>query len=176
MNLSGDRLDHLWRAGAMYFVVKKDGDVKEAGGLFVRLLHGIVMLGLFALNPNGINGAVMQMVSHGVYSGALFLLVGHHLRAPPHAQSKRQFGGLSHVMPGYAAVFLIMAMTAIGLPMLAGFYFRVSGDAGRVRSQSGLGRLGPDWELFERWLHALALRSACSLAKSKTRRTNCCRI
>src|SRR5882724_5822194 len=105
---------------AMYFVVKKDGDVKKLVAYSSVSSMGIVMLGLFALNPNGINGAVMQMVSHGVYSGALFLLVGI-IYERRHTRKVNEFGGLSHVMPGYAAVFLAMAMTAIGLPMLAVF-------------------------------------------------------
>jgi NADH-quinone oxidoreductase subunit M len=78
------------------------------------------MLGLFSLNPNGINGAVMQMINHGIYSGALFLLVGI-IYERRHTRNVAEFGGLSHVMPGYAAVFLAMAMTAIGLPLLAVF-------------------------------------------------------
>jgi NADH-quinone oxidoreductase subunit M len=81
---------------------------------------GIVMLGLFSLNPNGINGAVMQMINHGIYSGALFLLVGI-IYERRHTRKVSEFGGLSHVMPGYAAIFLAMAMTAIGLPLLAVF-------------------------------------------------------
>src|SRR6266404_4832356 len=105
---------------AMYFVVKKDGDVKKLVAYSSVSSMGIVMLGLFALNPNGINGAVMQMVSHGVYSGALFLLVGI-IYERRHTRKVNEFGGLSHVMPGYAAVFLLMAMTAIGLPILAVF-------------------------------------------------------
>ena len=105
---------------AMYFVVKQDGDVKKLVAYSSVSSMGIVMLGLFALNPNGINGAVMQMVSHGIYSGALFLLVGI-IYERRHTRKINEFGGLSHVMPGYAAVFLIMAMTAIGLPMLAVF-------------------------------------------------------
>jgi NADH-quinone oxidoreductase subunit M len=105
---------------AMYFVVKKDGDVKKLVAYSSVSSMGIVMLGLFALNPNGLNGAVMQMVNHGIYSGALFLLVGI-IYERRHTRSVDEFGGLSHVMPGYAAVFLAMAMTAIGLPMLAVF-------------------------------------------------------
>src|SRR5438046_554730 len=105
---------------AMYFVVKKDGDVKKLVAYSSVSSMGIVMLGLFALNPNGINGAVMQMISHGIYSGALFLLVGI-IYERRHTRKVSEFGGLSHVMPGYAAVFLIMAMTAIGLPLLAVF-------------------------------------------------------
>jgi NADH-quinone oxidoreductase subunit M len=105
---------------AMYFVVKKDGDIKKLVAYSSVSSMGIVMLGLFALNPNGINGAVMQMVSHGIYSGALFLLVGI-IYERRHTRSVDEFGGLSHVMPGYSAVFMAMAMTAIGLPMLAVF-------------------------------------------------------
>jgi NADH-quinone oxidoreductase subunit M len=81
---------------------------------------GLVMLGLFALNPNGLNGAVLHMINHGIYSGALFLLVGI-IYERRHTRSVAEFGGLSHVMPAYAAVFLAMAMTAIGLPLLCVF-------------------------------------------------------
>jgi len=105
---------------AMYFVVKRDGDVKKLVAYSSVSSMGIVMLGLFALNPNGVNGAVMQMVSHGIYSGALFLLVGI-IYERRHTRNVAEFGGLSHVMPGYAAVFMAMAMTAIGLPLLAVF-------------------------------------------------------
>jgi len=105
---------------AMYFVVKKDGDVKKLVAYSSVSSMGIVMLGLFALNPNGVNGAVMQMINHGIYSGALFLLVGI-IYERRHTRNVAEFGGLSHVMPGYAAVFLAMAMTAIGLPLLCVF-------------------------------------------------------
>jgi NADH-quinone oxidoreductase subunit M len=105
---------------AMYFVVKKDGDIKKLVAYSSVSSMGVVMLGLFALNPNGVNGAVMQMVSHGIYSGALFLLVGI-IYERRHTRNVAEFGGLSHIMPGYAAVFLAMVMTAIGLPLLAVF-------------------------------------------------------
>ena len=105
---------------AMYFVVKKDGDVKKLVAYSSVSSMGMVMLGLFALNPNGVNGGVMQMVNHGIYSGALFLLVGI-IYERRHTRNVSEFGGLSHVMPGYAAIFLGMVMTAIGLPLLAVF-------------------------------------------------------
>jgi len=105
---------------AMYFVVKKDGDIKKLVAYSSVSSMGIVMLGLFALNPNGLNGAVLHMINHGIYSGALFLLVGI-IYERRHTRNVAEFGGLSHVMPGYAAVFLAMAMTAIGLPLLAVF-------------------------------------------------------
>ena len=105
---------------AMYFVVKKDGDVKKLVAYSSVSSMGIVMLGLFSLNPNGVNGAVLHMINHGIYSGALFLLVGI-IYERRHTRNVAEFGGLSHVMPGYAAVFLSMAMTAIGLPLLCVF-------------------------------------------------------
>ncbi|HSE32767.1 MAG TPA: NADH-quinone oxidoreductase subunit M [Pyrinomonadaceae bacterium] len=105
---------------AMYFVVKKDGDIKKLVAYSSVSSMGMVMLGLFALNPNGVNGGVLQMINHGIYSGALFLLVGI-IYERRHTRSVSEFGGLSHVMPGYAAIFLGMVMTAIGLPLLAVF-------------------------------------------------------
>jgi NADH-quinone oxidoreductase subunit M len=105
---------------AMYFVVKKDGDVKKLVAYSSVSSMGIVILGLFALNPNGVNGAVLHMINHGIYSGALFLLVGI-IYERRHTRNVAEFGGLSHVMPGYSAVFLAMAMTAIGLPLLCVF-------------------------------------------------------
>jgi NADH-quinone oxidoreductase subunit M len=105
---------------AMYFVVKRDGDVKKLVAYSSVSSMGIVMLGLFALNPNGVIGAVLHMINHGIYSAALFLLVGI-IYERRHTRNVAEFGGLSHVMPGYAAVFLAMAMTAIGLPLLCVF-------------------------------------------------------
>jgi NADH-quinone oxidoreductase subunit M len=81
---------------------------------------GFVMLGLFTFSPLAIKGAVLQMVNHGISTGALFLVVGV-LYERRHARLIADFGGLSARMPLYAAVFLIMAMSSIGLPGLNGF-------------------------------------------------------
>ncbi len=105
---------------AMYFIVKRDGDVKKLVAYSSVSSMGVVMLGLFSLNPNGLNGAVLHMINHGIYSGALFLLVGI-IYERRHTRNVAEFGGLSHVMPGYATVFMAMAMTAIGLPLLCVF-------------------------------------------------------
>ncbi|MDQ3174160.1 MAG: NADH-quinone oxidoreductase subunit M, partial [Acidobacteriota bacterium] len=86
---------------AMYFVVKKDGDVKKLVAYSSVSSMGIVILGLFALNPNGVNGAVLHMINHGIYSAALFLLVGI-IYERRHTRNVAEFGGLSHVMPGYS--------------------------------------------------------------------------
>jgi NADH-quinone oxidoreductase subunit M len=105
---------------AMYFVVKRDGDIKKLVAYSSVSSMGVVILGLFSLNPNGLNGAVLHMVNHGIYSAALFLLVGI-IYERRHTRKISEFGGLSNVMPGYATVFLIMAMTTIGLPLLCVF-------------------------------------------------------
>jgi NADH-quinone oxidoreductase subunit M len=78
------------------------------------------MLGLFALTPLAVKGAVLQMINHGVSTGALFLIVGV-LYERRHTRLISEFGGLSSRMPVYAAVFLIITMSSIGLPGLNGF-------------------------------------------------------
>ena len=81
---------------------------------------GLVMLGIFALNPVGITGSIIQQLNHGISTGALFLLVGV-VYERRHTREISEYGGLSKVMPVYAAVFLIMTMSSIGLPALNGF-------------------------------------------------------
>src|SRR6266436_5737628 len=80
----------------------------------------MVMLGMFALNPVGITGSIVQQLNHGISTGALFLLVGV-VYERRHTREISEYGGLSKVMPVYAAVFLIMTMSSIGLPTLNGF-------------------------------------------------------
>jgi NADH-quinone oxidoreductase subunit M len=81
---------------------------------------GFVMLGLFALTPMAAKGAVLQMINHGLSTGALFLIVGV-VYERRHTRLIAEFGGLSSRMPVYAAVFLVMTMSSIGLPGLNGF-------------------------------------------------------
>src|SRR5881296_1476381 len=81
---------------------------------------GFVTLGMFALNPNGLNGSIIQQINHGISTGALFLIVGI-IYERRHTREIAQLGGISNVMPMYAIVFLIMTMSSIGLPLLNGF-------------------------------------------------------
>ena len=81
---------------------------------------GMVMLGMFALTPVGITGSIVQQLNHGISTGALFLIVGV-VYERRHTRLIAEYGGLSKVMPVYAAVFLIMTMSSIGLPTLNGF-------------------------------------------------------
>jgi NADH-quinone oxidoreductase subunit M len=81
---------------------------------------GFVVLGIFSFTTQGVEGAVYQMLNHGVSTGALFLLVGV-IYERRHTRLIEQFGGLAHRMPVYAAVFLIVTLSSIGLPGLNGF-------------------------------------------------------
>lgn len=81
---------------------------------------GFVMLGLFALNAQGIQGAIIQMVNHGLSTGALFLAVGF-IYERRHTRDMDQFGGLWRVMPIYAAMTMVVAFSSMGLPGLNGF-------------------------------------------------------
>src|SRR5881396_284240 len=81
---------------------------------------GFVTLGMFALNPNGLNGSIIQQINHGISTGALFLIVGI-IYERRHTREIAQFGGLSNVMPMFATLFLIMTLSSIGLPLLNGF-------------------------------------------------------
>ncbi len=81
---------------------------------------GFVTLGMFALNPNGLNGSIIQQINHGISTGALFLIVGI-IYERRHTREISQLGGISNVMPVYAIVFMIMTLSSIGLPLLNGF-------------------------------------------------------
>jgi len=81
---------------------------------------GYVMLGLFAGTQGGIEGAVLQMVNHGISTGALFLLVGV-VYDRLHTRELGDFGGLAKVMPVYATFFIIATMASVGLPGTNGF-------------------------------------------------------
>jgi len=81
---------------------------------------GVIILGIFALNVEGIGGSLFLMISHGIVSGALFMLVGviYDRRG---TKMMSEFGGLAKVMPMYVVVFGIMMMASVGLPLTIGF-------------------------------------------------------
>jgi NADH-quinone oxidoreductase subunit M len=81
---------------------------------------GFVMLGLFALNAQGIEGAILQMVNHGLSTGALFLLVGM-IYEQTHTRELAVYGGLWKIMPVFGAISLIVVLSSMGLPGLNGF-------------------------------------------------------
>ncbi len=81
---------------------------------------GFCTLGIFALNPNGLAGSVMQQLNHGISTGMLFLIIGV-LYERRHTREIAEYGGLAHVMPKYAVVFAIAMLSSAGLPLLNGF-------------------------------------------------------
>jgi NADH-quinone oxidoreductase subunit M len=81
---------------------------------------GFVMLGLFAINLQGIEGGILQMINHGISTGALFLVVGM-IYERRHTREMDAFGGLWKVMPVYAVLTLIVVLSSMGLPGLNGF-------------------------------------------------------
>ncbi|HEY3497673.1 MAG TPA: NADH-quinone oxidoreductase subunit M [Polyangiaceae bacterium] len=108
--------------GILYgaLVAWKQDDVKRLVAYSSVAHMGFVMLGLAAANDGGIQGSVLQMLNHGVSTGALFLLVGV-IYDRRHTRLVREFGGLAKVMPIYAAVFIIVTMSSVGVPGTNGF-------------------------------------------------------
>ena len=104
--------------GALVAMVQKD--VKSLVA-FSSVSHmGFVMLGMFALNVEGMTGAVLQMLNHGVSTGALFLIVGM-IYERRHTRMIDEFGGIAKVMPVFATFFMIVSLSSIGLPFTNGF-------------------------------------------------------
>lgn len=81
---------------------------------------GFVMLGLFALNAQGVSGAILQMINHGLSTGALFLLIGM-VYEQTHTRELKAYGGLWKIMPVFGSIMLISALSSMGLPGLNGF-------------------------------------------------------
>jgi NADH-quinone oxidoreductase subunit M len=104
--------------GALVAMVQKD--VKKLVAYSSVSHLGFVMLGVFAYNATGVAGGVLQMINHGLSTGALFLLVGI-LYERRHTRMIADFGGLAKVMPAYAALFMIITLSSIGLPGTNGF-------------------------------------------------------
>lgn len=104
--------------GALVAMVQPD--VKRLVAYSSVAHMGFVILGMFSFTELGMQGALYQMLSHGVSTGALFLLVGF-IYERRHTRAISDFGGLANVMPIYATIFVITAMSSVGLPFLNGF-------------------------------------------------------
>jgi len=104
--------------GAMVSYAQKD--VKKLVAYSSVSHLGFVMLGLFAINLQGIEGGILQMINHGISTGALFLLVGI-IYERRHTRDMDAFGGLWKVLPVYAVLTLIVVLSSMGLPGLNGF-------------------------------------------------------
>ncbi|MBC7172449.1 MAG: Fe-S-binding domain-containing protein, partial [Polyangiaceae bacterium] len=110
---------------------------------------GFVALGLFAMTHHGLQGAILQMVNHGISTGALFILVGV-IYERRHTRQLSEFGGLAKVMPWYALLFVIVTMSSIGLPGTNGFVgeFMILAGAFVSDQEVGLGRYGRYFAFF----------------------------
>ena len=95
-------------------------DIKQVVAYSSVSHMGVIILGTFALNVEGITGSVFLMIAHGVVSGALFLLVGV-IYDRRHTKMMSEFGGLASVMPRYATIFGLMLMASVGLPLTINF-------------------------------------------------------
>ena len=104
--------------GAMVAMVQKDWKKLVAYSSVSHL--GFCMIGIFALNWQGIKGGILQMLNHGLSTGALFLIVGL-IYERRHTRMLSDYGGLSKVMPIFATMFMIVMLSSIGLPALNGF-------------------------------------------------------
>ena len=101
---------------------------------------GFVMLGLFALTPTAVQGAILQMVNHGLSTGALFLIVGV-IYERRHTRDMDAYGGLWKIMPVYAALSLIAVLSSMGLPGLNGFV----GEFNILVGSFGSDSIGTPW-------------------------------
>jgi NADH-quinone oxidoreductase subunit M len=104
--------------GALVSLMQKDWKKLVAYSSVSHL--GFCTLGIFAMNPDGIAGSVIQQINHGISTGMLFLIVGV-IYERRHTREISEYGGLAHVMPKFATVFAIAMLSSAGLPLLNGF-------------------------------------------------------
>src|SRR5713226_6513490 len=104
--------------GALVCMMQKDMKKLIAYSSVSHL--GFCTLGIFALTPHGLSGSVLQQINHGISTGALFLIVGV-LYERRHTRLISEFGGLATPMPNFAAIYLIISLSSLGMPLLNGF-------------------------------------------------------
>jgi NADH-quinone oxidoreductase subunit M len=102
---------------------------------------GFVMLGLYAFNSMGITGGVLQMVNHGLSTGALFILIGF-VYDRTHTRQISEYGGIWAIVPIFSALFLVVTLSSIGLPGLNGFVGEFLCLMGAFRAHPLAGALG----------------------------------
>src|SRR5260370_39572484 len=101
---------------------------------------GFVVLGIFTFTQIGADGAVYQMLNHGISTGALFMLAGM-LYERKHTYDFKEYGGLATPMPVYATFFLIAVLSSVGLPLLNGFVGEFLVLSGAFQGKAIYGRL-----------------------------------
>ena len=132
---------------------------------------GFVVLGIFSFNAAGADGAVYQMLNHGVSTGALFMLAGM-LYDRRHTYEIKQFGGLATPMPVYAMIFLLITLSSIGLPLMNGFVgeFLILAGAFQANGISGmLATTGVIWSAgYMLWLYQRTFYGTIKVEANRT--------
>ena len=133
----------------------------------------MVMLGMFALNPVGIMGSIVQQLNHGISTGALFLIVGI-VYERRHTRQISEYGGLSKVMPVYADDLPDHDDVVDRVAGAQRLHRRAADPAGRVRGQQDVGGVRGQRRRAGRGLHALALSAHDVRQDRESRRTSSC--
>jgi NADH-quinone oxidoreductase subunit M len=141
--------------GALVALVQKDVKSLVAYSSVAHL--GFVMLGIFALNAQGIAGATLQMINHGLSTGALFLLVGM-LYNRRHTRLLADFGGLWKSIPVFGFLFIIVALSSAGLPGLNGFVGEFNILLGMFQTNRAFAILGTLGLILGAWYLLWAVR------------------
>jgi NADH-quinone oxidoreductase subunit M len=128
--------------GALVAMVQPD--VKRLVAYSSVAHMGFVILGMFSFTELGMQGALYQMLNHGISTGALFLLVGF-IYERRHTREISEFGGLANVMPIYATVFIFTVLSSVGLPFLNGFVGEFLIMVGMFQSQALTITAGVNW-------------------------------
>src|SRR6266705_2265316 len=131
--------------GALVSLMQKDMKKLVAYSSVSHL--GFCTLGIFALNPAGLSGSVLQQINHGISTGALFLIVGI-LYERRHTREISEYGGISNVMPAYATITMIMFLSSMGLPLLNGFVGEFTILQGAFMEKEMGGHSGLFWTAF----------------------------
>jgi NADH-quinone oxidoreductase subunit M len=111
---------------------------------------GLVVLGIFTFTQVGTDGAVYQMLNHGISTGALFMLAGM-LYERKHTYDFKEYGGLATPMPVYATFFLIAVLSSVGLPLLNGFVGEFLVLSGAFQGKPIYGILGASTVIWGAW-------------------------
>ncbi len=118
-------------------VALRQEDIKKLIAYSSVAHMGFVTLGIFTFTEQGIDGAMVQMISHGIISAALFLCVGV-IYDRMHTREIAFYGGLVHRMPVYAAIFMVFTMGNVGLPGTSGFVGEFLSLAGAFQANTGV--------------------------------------
>jgi NADH-quinone oxidoreductase subunit M len=124
--------------GALACLMQKDWKKLVAYSSVSHL--GFCTLGIFALNPAGIAGSIIQQINHGISTGMLFLIVGV-VYERRHTREIAEYGGLLRVMPVFTMIFLIAALSSMGMPPLNGFI-------GEITILQGAYQMSLNWALW----------------------------